>query len=79
MSQDLRKQSNVLEKLLVAKFEYFILIQVHLRHVNNIPTVQSFSLEFPLTLRRNLICYHRLSVSGNFEIMHRGILINMPY
>ena len=46
MSQDLRKQSNVLEKILVAKLEYFILIQVQLGHVYNIPTMQFFHCNF---------------------------------
>ena len=37
-------------------------------------------LEFPEILSKNIICYHLLSVSGNSEIMHCGmILINMPY
>ena len=39
----------------------------------------NISLEFPKLLSQNLICYHSLSVSGNSEIMHCGILINMPY
>ena len=49
-------------------------------HVNNIPTTQFFTaLEFPEILSQNLIYYHCLSVSGKFDIMHCGILINMPY
>ena len=39
----------------------------------------SFSREFPGMLSQNLICHHWLSVSGNSEIMHCRILINMPY
>ena len=39
----------------------------------------NFSLEFPETLSQNHICYHWLSVSGISKIMHRGILIIMPY
>ena len=37
-----------------------------------------FSLEFSEILRHNLIYYHRLGVSGNFKIMHCGILIHTP-
>ena len=39
----------------------------------------NFSLEFPEILSQNLICYHRLSVSGNSEMMHCGKLMSMPY
>ena len=39
----------------------------------------NFSQEFPEILRQNLICYHSLSVSGNSEVMHCGILINTLY
>ena len=39
----------------------------------------NFSLEIPKILGTNLIGYHRLSVSGNSEVMHCGILINKPY
>ena len=39
----------------------------------------NFSLEFQEILSQNLKCYHRLSVSGNSEIMNCGILINLPY
>ena len=47
-------------------------------HVEDILTMQ-FSLEFPEILSQNLICFHLLSVSGNSEIIHCGILFNMPY
>ena len=36
-------------------------------------------LEFLEILSQNLVSYHTLSESGNFKIIHRGILINMPY
>ena len=39
----------------------------------------NFSLEFPEILSQNPICYHWLSMPGNSNIMHFGILINMPY
>ena len=39
----------------------------------------NFSSEFPEALSQNHICYHWLSVSGNSEIMHCGILIYMSY
>ena len=38
-----------------------------------------FKLEFPEILSQNYICYQWLSVSGISEILHCGILINMPY
>ena len=39
-----------------------------------------FSLEFPEISSQDLmLCYHWLSVSGNSEILHCGILIDMPY
>ena len=47
-------------------------------HVNEYPTMQ-FSLEFPEILSQNCICYHLLSVSEIFKIVHCGILINLPY
>ena len=39
----------------------------------------NFSLEFSEILGQNLICYHWLSVSGNNELIHCGILIDMSY
>ena len=44
----------------------------------NIPRCK-FSLEFSEVLHTNLICYHWWSVSGNSEIMHCGIFMNIPY
>ena len=52
-------------------------------HVHNIPTMAHnaiLSLEFPRTFSQILIIYYpRLSVSENSQIMHCGILINIPY
>ena len=38
-----------------------------------------FSFYLPQILSQNLLGYHRVSVSGNSEVMHCGIRINMPY
>ena len=45
-------------------------------HVNNIPSMQ-FIRKFPEILGQNLVHYRWLSVSGNSEIMHCGILIRL--
>ena len=39
----------------------------------------NFTLEFPEILSQIIIGYHKLIVTGNSKIMHRWILINMPY
>ena len=59
---------------LIAIFYFLVLIW---RVNNNIPTQCNFLLEFPEILSQNLLCCHCLSVSGNSEIMHCGILLNI--
>ena len=39
----------------------------------------NFSLDFPVMLSQNHICYHWLGVSEISKMMHCGILINLPY
>ena len=50
-------------------------------HVNNIPTMQSYTgISRNTQLKSyNMLCYYRLSVFGISGIMHCGILINMHY
>ena len=47
-------------------------------HVNNVPTMQFFT-GISRNTQSKPKCYHWVSVSGNLEIMHYGILINMLY
>ena len=47
--------------------------------VNNIATQCNLSLEVPEILSQNHIYFHWLSVSGNSNILHCGILIYIPY
>ena len=50
-------------------------------HVNNIPTMQSYTGISRNTQSKsyNMLCYYRLSVFEISKIMHCGILINMQY